>query len=294
MTRSPEHWGVELVVDGHDEVGEGPLWHQGRVIWVDIAKGVVYLLDPESTEREVVEVGQPVGAVAPRAAGGLVAAVQDGFAVVDLESGRSQMLIEVEADRPGNRMNDGKCDPQGRFWAGTMAFDQSPGAAALYRLDADHHVEKVLDSVGLSNGLEWSLEGDKMYYIDSLTYGVDVFDFEPATGGVANRRRLIDVSQDIGMPDGMTIDAEGYLWVALWEGSAVRRYAPDGTLVGIVELPASQVTSCTFGGVELTDLYITSAAADLTAADLAKQPHAGGLFRCRPGVRGVPGNEFGG
>jgi sugar lactone lactonase YvrE len=286
---------VEVMVDGRDEVGEGPVWHSSeqRLIWVDITRNLVHWLDPVTNQKDSIDVGQPVGAVAPRATGGLVVAVQDGFGfVIDPTDGRLEMLAEVEADNPDNRMNDGKCDSMGRFWAGTMAFNVIPGAGALYRLDTDYSVAKVLEDVTLSNGLGWSPDGTRMYFIDSTTNGIDVFDYEPNAGSLHNRRRLIDVPSALGMPDGMTVDAEGFLWVALWGGWSVRRYAPDGTPNLVIEVPASQVTSCAFGGEDLTELYITSATHGLPEQEISRQPLAGALFRCQPGTTGTPAYVF--
>jgi sugar lactone lactonase YvrE len=285
---------VEVVVDGQDEVGEGPIWHDSehQLIWVDITRNLIHRLDPVTNHKESIDVGQPVGAVAPRATGGLIAAVRDGFGLISTTAERLEMLAEVEADNSGNRMNDGKCDSAGRFWAGTMAYDLTPRAGALYRLNTDHSVVKVLEEITLSNGLGWSPDDTSMYFVDSATNGVDVFDYEADSGEVRNRRRLIDIPQGLGMPDGMTLDAEGFIWVALWGGWSIRRYAPDGTPDLVIELPASQITSSAFGGKDLSELYITSAAYELPEHELRKQPHAGALFRCRPGTLGRPAHVF--
>jgi sugar lactone lactonase YvrE len=191
-------------------------------------------------------------------------------------------------------MNDGKCDAAGRFWAGTMALDERGGAGALYRLDPDGHVETMIDGVTISNGLDWSDDGRLMYFIDTPTQSVDVFDFDLASGRIANRRSFARIDPVDGAPDGLTLDAEGFVWVALWGGSRVRRYAPDGALDSIVRVPATYVTSCAFGGADLGDLYITTARIKLSEADRASQPLAGGLFRARPGVRGRPPHRFSG
>jgi sugar lactone lactonase YvrE len=189
-------------------------------------------------------------------------------------------------------MNDGNCDSAGRFWAGTMGLNEEPGAGALYRLDPDLNVTKVLDAVTISNGIDWSLDDSLMYYVDSDTFCVDVFDFDPDAGAISNRRAFVSVSAADGLPDGLTVDSEGYVWVAFWGGSCVRRYAPDGSLDLVVSLPTRHVTSCAFGGAGLDELYITSATEGLTEADLAQEPHAGALFRCKPGVVGRPEHVF--
>lgn len=282
----------ELVLDAHAELGEGPIWDASTktLLWVDLLRGQVHRFDPATRVDDCLELGQPVGAAAVRAAGGLVLALRDGFAVK--ADGQLQWIADTERDKPQNRMNDGKCDPAGRFWAGTMALDSMPGAGSLYRLDPDHTVTRVLDGVTISNGLGWSPSNDTMYFIDTGQQGVDAFDYDHATGNVRNRRRLVDIPKDSGVPDGMAVDADGYLWVALCFGWAVHRYAPDGSLDQIVELPVSLVTSCAFGGPDLTDLYITSGRLGLSDEALREQPQAGALFRYRPGVAGLPPAQY--
>jgi sugar lactone lactonase YvrE len=189
-------------------------------------------------------------------------------------------------------MNDGKCDAAGRFWAGTMAFDYRRGAGALYRLDPDGRVHTMVRDVTISNGLDWTDDGRRMYYIDTPTKSIDVFDFDLASGAIASRRSLVQVPDGQGFPDGMTLDAEGGIWVALFRGGVVRRYTPDGALDREIRLPVTQPTSCAFGGRDLRDLYITTAANTLSPEERARQPHAGGVFRCRPGVQGRPANRF--
>ena len=189
-------------------------------------------------------------------------------------------------------MNDGKCDPQGRLWAGSMAYDARPGAGALYRLDGDLTVHEIVQAVTISNGLAWTPDGTTMYYIDTPTGRVDAFDADPATGAITGRRPWVGIPEAAGGPDGMTIDDEGCLWVALWGGSAVHRYAPDGRLDTVVSLPCRQVTSCAFGGAGLDELYITSSSLGLSAEEIAAQPLAGQLFLLRPGVTGPAAVAF--
>jgi len=280
---------AEVAVDVRCELGEGPAWDSrtGELIWVDIIGKRVYRWHPTG-RVEWSQLDTSVGAVVPRAIGGFAVAVREGFAALDT-AGRLTILAEIEADRPGNRMNDGKCDRLGRFWAGTMADNDEPRVGAFYRLDPDGHVARVLAGVTTSNGLAWSPDWTTMYYIDSPTGGVDAFDFEEAGGLITNRRRLITIPRADGLPDGMTVDSEGCLWIALYGGGAVRRYEPAGILASIVPVRASLVTSCSFGGADLADLYIT------TAAD--RHPHeplAGAIFCCQPGVAGMPTYSFSG
>jgi len=275
---------VEVVLDARADVGESPVWDavSRTLAWVDIPGGVVHRFDPETGQDLSVAAGQPVGSVAPRAGGGLVLALRP-----------VRLVREVELEQRRSRMNDGKCDSAGRFWAGTMAVDCAPGAGALYRLEQDGSAVKVLEHLTIPNGLDWSLDDRTMYFIDSGAGGVDAFAYDPGSGSIEHRRRLIDIPAEAGLPDGMTLDEQGFLWVALWGGSCVRRYAPDGILETSVDVPAARVTSCAFGGENLDELYITSARSGLSEAELWEQPHAGALFRTRPGVRGRPGNVFG-
>lgn len=220
-----------------------------------------------------------------------MAALRDGIALLS-EDGELRLISDVEADRPTHRFNDGKCDAAGRFWAGTMRFDDVRGSATLYRVDPDHSVTPMVTGVGLSNGLGWSVDGTVMYYIDTLERSIDAFDFAPDTGGLSNRRRLVSLAPDDGYPDGMTVDRDGFLWVALYQGGAIRRYSPAGELARTIDLPVSQPTSCAFGGPDLMDLYITTATQDLSKAQLEAEPLAGGVLRCRPGAQGRPENAF--
>ena len=188
-------------------------------------------------------------------------------------------------------MNDAKCDTAGRLWAGTMDVREREPIGALYRVASADRIEVVVSDVTVSNGLDWSPDDHLFYYIDSRQMGVDVFDFDRATGTITNRRRLIDLAPGEGEPDGLTVDSEGCLWVALWDGWSLRRYRPDGELVGVVEVPAARVTCGTFGGDDLGTLYVTTARPDEPDA---RQPHAGGIFGVRPGCRGLPAHRFAG
>lgn len=286
---------AELVLDARATLGEGPVWDEahGRLDWVDILNRRLHHFDPRSGEGDHVDVGSHVGAFARRRKGGYVLALRDGFALLDA-AGEVSTLAPVDSDGGRLRMNDGKCDSRGRFWAGTMAYDVAQGAGSLYRLEPGGEVTRVLSDVTISNGIDWSADDRLMYYIDSFAYGVDVFDFDADSGTLSNRRRAFDVANDTGaplgitVPDGMTMDAEGYLWVAVHGAGEVRRYAPDGRVERVVTVPVLAVTSCAFGGVDLDELYIT------TAGEHRRSELDGGLFRCRPGVRGRPARTFAG
>ncbi|MCW2951000.1 MAG: hypothetical protein JWQ48_170 [Conexibacter sp.] len=266
----------------------------GTLVWVDIDRGRVHRFDPRTGAPTAIELGRPVGVAVPRAAGGLAIGVDSAFAVLDEGAHEPRVIVEVPSTGVAVRLNDGRCDSAGRFWAGTMGLNGEPDAGTLYRLDPDHRLHTMLEGVTVSNGLDWSPDERSMYYTDSATGRVDRFDFDAAGGTIANRRPFVVIPADEGEPDGLTVDAEGYVWVAVWGAGAVRRYAPDGTLNAEIRLPVRLVTSCAFGGDDLTDLYMTSARYDLSEEQLAQQPKAGGLFRARPGVAGRPPHHFGG
>jgi sugar lactone lactonase YvrE len=279
---------VELVLDARAAIGEGPVWDApaNELVWVDILAGLIHRTTPDGRDTTF-DVGRPVGSVALRRSGGLVLATDDGFRILDPGASATRLVAAVEADDPLTRMNDGGCDPAGRFWAGTMARDEGPGLGTLYRLEADGTVAAVVRPVSISNGLDWAPDGITMYYIDSTAQGVDTFRWDASTGTLTDRRRLITFDRRAdGAPDGLTLDADGHIWVALWDGWCIRRYTPGGRLEREVRLPVARVTSMAFGGPDLRDLYVTSAWRDLTDTERASQPHAGSLFRCRPGVTG--------
>jgi sugar lactone lactonase YvrE len=288
---------ADLVVDGRWELGEGPIWdtQTGELVWVDIVGQQVLRYRPGQPRARALPTPLDVGSVAIRRGGGLVAAMADGFWLNEPASEEWRRYRPVEADQPDLRFNDGKCDPSGRFLAGSMAYDKHTGAGALYRLDPDGAVEQLLGDVTISNGLAWAPDGRTFYYVDTPLRRIDVFAYDPATGRVGERRTHITLPDDEpGSPDGLTIDTDGGLWLALWEGWKVVRFDPQGKLDIEVEVDASHVTSCTFGGPDLADLYITSAWSELSEEERAAQPHAGGVFRVRPGVRGFPPVEFAG
>ena len=288
--------GVEVFADLRADVGEAPHWDERSrtLLFVDLTGGMVFRYDQSGARLGSFSVGQEVGAVVPRRDGGLVLAVRDGIAVTT-ESGEGlQLTAPVERDIPGNRMNDAKCDPAGRLLAGTMAFDLSPHSAALYCVEPDWSFERIVPDVTQSNGIAWGPGGSRMYFIDSATHGVDVFDYDVDTCSASNRRRLVTIDPAHGIPDGMAADDKGNLWVACFGGAAVRCYSPAGALLDEIFFPVTQVTSCAFGGSGLADLYVTSAAYRLSADQLKKEPHAGATFICRPGAEGMPTSSFAG
>jgi sugar lactone lactonase YvrE len=293
MTDEPE-----LILDVRASLGEGPVWDAktGTLWWVDITACKVHISDAETGADRVLNTGSMVGAVALRATGGLVAALANGFALIDTETGQVHPINDPEQGIEGNRFNDGKCDPGGRFWAGSCSLGcDVPGAGSLYRLSPEGHVAKVLENVTISNGLCWSPDERTMYFIDTPMFEVWAFDYDNESGEIRNRRTAVKVPQDEGYPDGMTIDVDGMLWIAHWGGSRVCRWDPrSGRKIGDIRFPVTNVSSCTFGGPDLNELYITTARLGLSEQDLQDQPLAGGLFRAKPGVTGLAAHSFGG
>jgi sugar lactone lactonase YvrE len=287
---------VEVFADLQADVGEAPHWDERTrtLLFVDLTAGAVFRFDQSGVKLGSFSVGQEVGAVVPRRHGGLVLAVRDGIAVASDTGEGFELTAPVERDTPGNRMNDAKCDPASRLFAGTTAFDFSPHSAALYRVEPDWSFEPIVRDVTQSNGIAWSPDGSRMYFIDSATRGVDVFDFDVVSGSVGNRRRLVTIARAQGVPDGMTADNRGNLWVACFGGAAVRCFSPDGIQLDEVLFPVSQVTSCAFGGSDLADLFVTTAAYRLSTDQLKAEPHAGATFVCRPGAVGMPASLFAG
>jgi sugar lactone lactonase YvrE len=286
----------ELVVDAHNVIGEGPAWEVATdtLLWVDISGRLVQRLDPASGEVWSRRFEQMVGSVLPRSSGGLALCLQDGVWLTDSDDGPPRLLASLEADDASTRLNDVKTDRAGRLWGGTMALDARADAGALYRIDAEGAIRTIAAPTTISNGIDWSPDGSLMYYIDTATHRMDVFDFDVAAGEALERRPFIDFGSSLGMPDGMCVDVEGHLWVAFYDGWAVRRFTPGGALDRSIALPAARVTSCAFGGPGLKQLYVTSAADGLDAVQRADQPHAGGLFVIEPGVAGLPITPFAG
>jgi sugar lactone lactonase YvrE len=288
---------TDVVVRNAGQLCEGPLWDSRTeaLLWVDILIGLVHRLDIATGADAVVgDFGGPVGCVALRAAGGYLVATERGVAAADGDWQHVEEITDLPGQPPATRTNDGACDPWGSFWVGTTSYEDRPGAAALYRLAADGTVTQVLDGATVSNGIDWAPDASAMYYSDSGTGRVDVFDVDPVDGHVTNRRALLEIELPGAVPDGLTVDAEGFLWVALWDGGRVRRYSPDGRLDREVLLPVDRPTSVAFGGPGLDALYVTTASHDLSAAALERQPLAGSVFVHDPGVRGRPPNEWAG
>jgi sugar lactone lactonase YvrE len=276
----------ERVTDAVAYHGEGPVWseHWGGLRWVDMLAGDVLSLGADgSVERR--HVADVVAAIRPRRGGGAVLGIERGFALEDA-AGSLTGLGELWTDT-NLRMNEGASDPDGRFYCGSMAYDKRPGAGALYRLDPDRSVHVVLENVTVSNGLDWSPDGSLAYYNDTDSHRTDVFDYD-ADAGLTRRRPFAEIP---GRPDGLTVDAEGGVWVALSDGGQVRRYTAEGAVDAVIKLPVTKVTACTFGGPRHEQLFITTSREGLAAT---AEPQAGALFRAVPGVTGLAVREFAG
>ena len=303
----------ELVLDARADLGEGPAWesHTGCLYWVDIHAGRLHIFNPGDGSDRSYNVGEYLGCVAPRRSGGLVLGLRSGFASIDspLLSGRVpacprslggrvevrvRAIVNPEPGLPGNRFNDGKCDPAGRFLAGSMDDAEIKASGSLYSLSPDGSVKTLLAGTHIANGLAWSPDYHTFYFIDTPTRTVMAYDYDLSTGAIANPRPVISVAPALGWPDGMTSDTQGRLWVALWGGARLTRWNPEnGQLLEEIPFPALNVSSCAFGGPDMTDLYVTTARKEMDARQLAKYPLSGGLFRIRTDIQGLPSFEFG-
>jgi sugar lactone lactonase YvrE len=281
---------AELVLVAQATLGEGSLWHpiEKKLYWIDIEGKTLHIYDPKSSKDEIIPVGERIGTVVPIKGGGVLVALQNGIHKLDTKTGQLEFLNNPLPDA-NFRFNDGKCDPSGRFWVGSMAMDSRKQKAALYRFDGDKTIREMRDSVTISNGIVWTADKKTMYYNDTPTLSVQAFDYDDKTGSISNGRVAIKIPRGMGAPDGMSIDAEGKLWVALWGGYCVARFDPlTGELMQKISVPAPHVSSCAFGGENLETLYITTARAWVSEEKLKEFPLSGGLFAVKPGVRGVP------
>ena len=287
---------AELVLNVRAELGEGPVWDaaSGTLYRVDLFAGVVHRYQPASGLTGSVEVGEIIGCVVPRQSGGLLAATASGIYHLDPATGAKTRVSAIEADRPETHFNDGKVDPAGRFWFGSIAVDRTSDVLGdLYSLEPDLTVTHRLAGVDNTNGMDWSPDGRTMYYIDSLTRQVTAYDYDAASGAIANPRPLVTLPEGTGVPDGMTVSVDGTLWVAHWGGARVTRWHPaTGALLQTIAVPANLTTSCAFAGPALDELYITTARYQEPITALAAQPFAGGLFRYRTDTKGRPAAVF--
>ncbi|XP_040281090.1 regucalcin-like [Bufo bufo] len=293
---------TECVVTERYQLGESPVWddREGILVYVDIIGEKICRWNPCTKKIQTVSLEEPVGCVALRKSGGYVFTPGTTFAALNWEDQSVTRFAQIDEDKPNNRLNDGKVDPEGRFVAGTMSQDRPPpfkrNQGSLFTLYADHSVVKHFDMVDISNGLDWSLDHKTMYYNDSLSYTVDALDYDVKTGKTSNRRHVYKFQQDEGMPDGMCIDAEGKLWVACFNGGRVIRIDPQaGKVIQTVKLPVDKITCCAFGGKDYCEMYVTSAYYGMDEEWRARQPQSGGIYKITGlGVKGIPPNAFAG
>ncbi len=287
---------VEHVLAINNKLGEGPVWcsEEQALYWVAIESNCFYRMYPTSMKYEVFEVGLPIGVLAFRASGGLVMATKSGFAFWDTQKGL-RLIADPEAHKPHTRFNDGAVDCQGRFWAGTMCglpemCKEQEGC--LYRLDPDGSVHTMETGLKISNGIGWSPDNKLMYLTDSPLHMIYVYDFDAATGAIENRRPFIHTPEEHGIPDGLAVDSEGFIWSACWGGWKITRYDPAGKAEREIQLPVQYPTSCAFGGERLDELYITSAWTALSEEQKKKQLGAGDLFRIKTNLKGLVSSKF--
>jgi sugar lactone lactonase YvrE len=286
---------IEVITNHKCSLGEGPVWdaeHQA-IYWIDIVKGEIHEFCDRTHSYSTYSINEMIGCFALCKNGQLVIATQSGFGFLDRTTGAIEMVANPESHSPNNRFNDGKCDPFGRFWAGTMSLSEEPNVGNMYVFE-NKTVEKRIENVTISNGLAWSLDHKTLYYIDTPTFEVVAYNYEKETGVISNRQVVLNISKEDGFPDGMTIDTEGCLWIAHWDGGQVTRWNPKtGEKLDAIKLPVSRITACTFGGKDLNDLFITSASIGLSEDELKEQPLAGSLFVIRNcGFHGTQTFEF--
>lgn len=281
---------IDCILPLGQKLGESPVWsvEEQALYWVDSRAPTIHRLDPATGTQQMRRLPSLVGSIGLRRGGGLIVALQTGLYTLETLDGALTPVAQPETDLPENRFNDGRCDRQGRFWAGTMNDKRRDPTGALYRLDADHRCTKIRDDIIVPNSLAWSPDDRVMYLSDTYRSIILAYDFSPSDGRVSNPRTFFDTSAVPGRPDGSTIDAEGCLWNASYAGGRLVRYTPDGAIDRVLETPVSQPTSCCFGGPQLDVLYITSATQRLEPGQLAREPLAGGLFAAHVGVKGLP------
>ena len=287
---------ASLLYKSNCELGEGPMWHIERksFFWVDIYGKAFYEYNWQSGDIRRWQLGLQVSLVVENKDDNLILGTENGLAAFDLQTETAKWLLNIEKDISTNRSNDGACDASGRLWMGTMARDFAKGQGSLYCVDKNFSVTKKLDNITISNGLRWSLDNKRMYFIDTPAQCVQSFLFDEETGNIKFEKVVIEIDKQKGSPDGMAIDEEGMLWIAQWNGFGVYRWNPlTGKLLSKITLPVPQVSSCAFGGENLDHLFITTARENMSNDDFKKYPESGNVFIVQPGVKGVPAFKFG-
>ncbi len=286
---------IECIAPVGSVLGEGPVWDDRTqtLYWVDIKAPALFATDVATRQTRRWPMPERIGAVGLREGSGLVAALKTGFAFIDLPAGTARAIVDPEPDRPGNRFNDGKVDPQGRFWAGSMDDEERQGTGHLYRLDPDLSVGRFEIGFVVTNGIDWSIDGRTLYFTDTFQRRIYAYAFDGERGALGERRVFAEVPVDCGYPDGLTVDAEDHVWGAQWGGGCLTRYRPDGSIERVLKFPAPLTTSCCFGGPQLETLYVTTASINLDEAARRAAPLSGGLFAVSGlGVRGRPSSRF--
>jgi sugar lactone lactonase YvrE/DNA-binding IclR family transcriptional regulator len=288
---------VECVSESRSLLGEGPMWspRDGALYWVDILTPSIHRYDSVQGLDSEIKLGSMVSVAIPKATGGLLVATTSGLMTFDDENKRLTLLCHPESERSGNRYNDGKCDRMGRLWIGTLDMGTAANRGNLFRVDSDGSWKKMDSGFTVANGLGWSPDNRTMYFTDSIRRVIYAYEFDLRSGEISNRKALITLDPSDGIPDGLTVDEDGCLWVAIWDAWRISRFSPDGRELMRIKMPVPRPTSCCFGGANLDTLYVTSASVRLNAEALAAAPLSGSLFAIRiPGVRGLPETTFAG
>jgi sugar lactone lactonase YvrE len=276
-------------------LGEGAIWNYetNELYWIDIEGKSFNIFNPTTNKNRSFSTTSQIGTVVPKNNNEALIALTDGIYTINVHTGETSLFLDMKADLVGCRLNDGKCDPAGRLWIGSMHWEQKKGHAKLFSINNKAELNTKIDSVTISNGIVWTADKKTMYYIDTPTSQIKAYDYDNATGNISNERVAVQVAPELGFPDGMTIDEEDMVWVGMWNGNAVIRFNPKtGKVLQKVEVPAHNITSCAFGGKNLDTLYITSAKLDMTEEELKKYPLAGSVFKIVPGVKGVKSYSF--
>lgn len=294
--KASNHKTATLEYKVNSKLGEGALWNYKtqEFYWVDIEGKTLNIYNPKTKTNKVIKTPSRVGTVVPYTKEQAVVALEDGIYKINLDNGDLKQISNVESDITENRFNDGKCDPKGNLWVGSMHLKESLPNANLYKVEPNGVTTKMVDSVTISNGIVWSKDTKKMYYIDTPSKSIKSYDYDIETSTISNEKIAVNIPESLGYPDGMTIDENDTLWVGLWNGNAVAQFDPKtGKLISKIEVPAHNVTACAFGGENLDILYITTSTNDMTDEERKKYPLAGSIFKYKPGVKGVPAFFFG-
>lgn len=285
---------IECIYNQPALLGESPLWdpQQQLLYWVDIERAELHCLNPKTKEHRVWSMPSEIGCIALRASGGLVAALRYGFAAIELPSGKVTMIDTVLTDTDGVMFNDGKCDRAGRFWAGTKDLAEQNDIGALYRLDVIGQATELTKGYAVANGFAWSPDNKIFYVCNSSARTIYQYDFDIKEGAISNKRIFATLSEDLGYPDGVTVDSEGGVWNAHWDGGCLTRYLPNGKIDDVINMPVRRPTSCCFGGPDLTTLYVTSASTRLSPKELEKDQFAGCVFSVDTGIKGLSETKF--